>query len=322
MALSVCIPTYKRPSLLLECINSLLASDIRPIEIVVSDDAPGAAVASRLAALQLPDDVTLRYIPNRNEGGQAGNVRNAFEHATCERIVLMHDDDFFLPHGLDALGAAWDRCAAGVDAVYGRVSYVTAAGEYSDADTHRMNRNAKRTGAGFPSSNLWAALVQQFPPNGMMLRRSVALAAGVPSERDVGVLPPDVHFGINYALASTRPFLLIEDYVSAYRKSDVSVGRPVGLLPLDGHLDYVRLQALETETPEEAEALENLRRRSARRAILGFIAHGRVPEAREVFRKYYRTMGGSWRLRLRVRVAMTGAALGIKWPHWFLAQRR
>lgn len=322
MALSVCIPTYNRPDLLIECITSVLASNIRPIEIVVSDDAHDADVATRLAALQLPHDVTLRYIPNQNEAGQAGNVRNAFEHATFERLVLMHDDDFFLPRGLDALCAAWDRCADDVDAVYGRISYVTAAGEYSDADTRRMNRNAKRNCSGFPPSNLWAALVQQFPPNGMMLRRSVALAAGVPSEREVGVLPPDLHFGINYALASTRPFLLIEDYVSAYRKSEVSVGRPAGLLPLDGHLDYIRLESLEAKTPEEAEALENLRRRSARRAIFGFIAHGKVPEAREVFRKYYRTMGGSWRLRLRVRVAMTGAALGIKWPNWFLAQRR
>jgi glycosyltransferase involved in cell wall biosynthesis len=322
MSCSVCIPTFRRHELLMECVRSVFASTVRPLEIVVSDDAHEPALRTRLEALDVPEGIMLRYVVNARARGQAGNVQNAFEHARHERVVLIHDDDFFCPGGLDALHAAWEASADDVDAVFGRTRVVSADGSGLDERTRRHNAKYFRDAPGRPSSNLWSALVQQFPYNGMMLRRSLAVAVGVPSETEVGKVPIDLHFGINYALATTRPFRLIDADVSVYRLSALSVARGHGY-PLDGHLSYQALKRLEPRvaTAAEAEALRQRLAGAAGPAILALLAAGRIAEARRVFDDHFATMRGSWRLRLKVLVVVAGSRLGIRWPHWILAQR-
>jgi glycosyltransferase involved in cell wall biosynthesis len=323
MSCSVCIPTFRRHELLMECVRSVFASTVRPLEIVVSDDAHEPALRARLEALDLPAGVTLRYVANARASGQAGNVQNAFEHARHERVVLIHDDDFFCPGGLDALHAAWEASGDEVDAVFGRTRLVGADGSVLDERTRRHNTKYFRDAPGRPSSNLWSALVQQFPYNGMMLRRSLAVAVGVPSETEVGKVPIDLHFGINYALATSRPFLLIDADVSVYRLSTLSVLRGQRRHALDGHLNYRKLKRLEPRvgTEAEAEALGQRLAGAAGPAILALLAADRIAEARRVFDAHFATMRGSWRLRLKVLVVVAGCRLGIRWPHWILAQR-
>lgn len=312
MALSVCIPTYKRHDHLVACLESVFASTVRPLEIVVSDDAHEPDLAVLLASLTTPDGITLRYVTNQRGRRQAANVQNAFDHATHDLVVLMHDDDYFLPGGLDALWRAWQASADGVDAVFGRRRVVDADGCFRPDATARITRKYHLADPGLVPSNLWSALMQQFPNNGMLLRRAVALEAGVPPETEVGH-HTDVHFGIRYARHATRPFLLIADEVSAYRESLVSVRRSGGVLDLDGHLDYATLEAIEPQNTLERDALQHALDRSAHEAILAFAAHGDRHRVLKLFRRHWRRMRAPLRTRGKVAVVTVGMLVGVRW---------
>lgn len=322
MTVSVCIPAFKRYDVLQVAIHSVFANSIRPLEIVVSDDAHDPQLRALLADITCPDGVILVYTPNERGRGQASNILNAYHAARFERLVLMHDDDFFLDGGIDAMAAAWDAQEDQVDAVFGRLCLVDEHGRFLPKRTADHCRRYHRDEPGYVPSNLWSALVQQFPPNGMMLRRSLALAVGVPSESEVGRIPIDTHFAINYALASSRPFLLIDADVSAYRLSQNSILRTRRALPLDGHLSYTQLEKITPRSELESEALRRRKQATVGRAILGFIADGQVEKGYELFHTHFRHMKGTLRLKAKILFVVLGARFGITWPHWLLAQRR
>ncbi len=321
MAVSVCIPTYKRHALLLHCVESAFASTIRPLEIVVSDDAHETELEERLAALTTPAGVTLRYVANHLGRRQAANVQNAFDNAAHELVVLMHDDDFFLPGGLDALWRAWQGAEDGVDAVFGRQRLVAADGTALWRRSQRWNRKYRRTEPGPVRSTLWSALVQQFPMNGMMLRRSLALAAGVPREDEVGQ-HTDLHFAIRYARTAERPFLVIAAEVSAYRLSAQSIARPADVFNLDHHRNYATLERIEPRDDLERRAREHALDGAAGRAIVAFLAQGDRRKALEVFRRHWRRLRLPPAARLKILVLVAGAALGIRWSPELLRRRR
>lgn len=322
MAVSVCIPTYKRHDLLVECVQSVFESSIRPLEVVVSDDAHEAALAARLAALTPPPGIEIRYVENLLGRRQAANVRNAFEHARYELLVLMHDDDFLVPGGLDALWQGWLRSDDTVDAVFGWQRVVDADGNLLPALNEKWNRVHRHLGeAGITRSNLWAALMQQFPMNGMMLRRSIALAAGVPPEHEVG-RHTDLHFGVRYALTAERPFLLIDETVSAYRQSPSSISRSQGLLEFDGHLNYAALEAIEPRDALEHEALRHGLNRAAGNAVLAFLAQGERRRALEIFVRHWRQMRVPTATWLKLATLLAGSMVGVRWSEERLRQRR
>lgn len=322
MAVSVCIPAFKRYDVLQVAIESVFANATRPIEIVVSDDAHDPQLPALLADIVRPDGVTIVYAPNEVGRGQAANILNAYRTARFERVVLMHDDDFFLDGAIDAMVRAWDARADRVDAVFGRRRIVDEHGRFLPEPTAQDCRRYHRDKPGFVPSNLWSALVQQFPPNGMMLRRSLALAVGVPSETEVGRIPIDTHFAINYALAASRPFLVIDADISAYRLSQNSILRTRRALPLDRHLSYSQLEKIEPQSELEREALDRRKAATAAGAILSFIADGQVDRGLELFRIHWPRMRGTLRLKAKVLFVVLGARLGIAWPRWLLAQRR
>jgi len=322
MAVSVCIPTYKRQDLLEECVRSVFECSVRPLEIVVSDDAHEPTLAACVAALAPPPGIEIRYVENGFGRRQAANVRNAFEHARYELLVLMHDDDFFVPGGIDALWRAWLDSGDTVDAVFGWQRVVDADGRLLPALNERWNRMHRHLAEpGLTRSNLWAALMQQFPMNGMMLRRSIALAAGVPPEHEVG-RHTDLHFGVRYALAAERPFLLIDTTVSAYRQSTGSISRSQGLLELDGHLNYAALEGIEPRDALEHEALRHGLNRAAGNAVLAFLAQGERRRAFEIFARHWSQMRVPMVTWLKLVLLLCGSLVGVRWSAERLQRRR
>jgi hypothetical protein len=212
--------------------------------------------------------------------------------------MLMHDDDFLIPGGIDLLSAAWDAHAGSVDAVYG-LQYTVGADGTIDSDATKKNtrRHFKSGPFGVQQSRLWAALVQQFPNDSMLIRRSIAIKAGYPSEAEVGQVAIDLHFGIRYALASSKPFVVIPEFVAAYRMSAKSVlrGNPLRRIH-DGHLGYRVLEALPVSSRCEAEAREIALRRFSFGAVLGYLSSGKAGIAAVLLRKRF------WRMET---------------PHWY-----
>ena len=88
--LSIIIPTYNRPQLLSEAVNSALAQTIDDFEVIVVDDCSSRPI-------NLPEHPRLRTIRlEQNQGGAA--ARNiGVEAARGKWITFLDDDDLLLP---------------------------------------------------------------------------------------------------------------------------------------------------------------------------------------------------------------------------------
>jgi hypothetical protein len=108
---TACIPTLARPDLLRQTLTNLLAGDVVPGTILVSEasaDADDRATTQRvLDGIAPTDPVALSLLPPPPNGQRCGN-RNWLAHHTESRFVLFLDDDVdvplsFLPDALDRL---------------------------------------------------------------------------------------------------------------------------------------------------------------------------------------------------------------------------
>lgn len=117
---SVVVPTYRRPDLLMRCLTALLAQTLPAdrYEILVCDDGPDPAVQSLLERVAREHGRPLRYLPVTATQGPAG-ARNQGWRAARAPVVAFTDDDTVPDPGWLEAGLA--AMAPGVDAVTGRV---------------------------------------------------------------------------------------------------------------------------------------------------------------------------------------------------------
>jgi glycosyltransferase involved in cell wall biosynthesis len=98
---SVVIPTYKRPRLLLEAVNSVLAQTDVAVEVFVLDDCPEHSAKTAISEIT---DPRVNYVPQpKPSGGLPAIVRNAgFELTTAPIVHFLDDDDRVAPGGYRA----------------------------------------------------------------------------------------------------------------------------------------------------------------------------------------------------------------------------
>ena len=298
--ISILILTFKRPRLLARSIRAALQNAIRPLEIIVSDDAMSGESRAAIASIKLPDGVTLRHLEGPAISSQAANARAAFEAASHEWVILMHDDDYLLEGAVDHLVATQQQVGDDVDAVYGRQHIVNLRGEVDWEKTRANNlKYCKDEPNGIQPTRLWCALVGQFPNNGMLLRRSIALQAVYPTETEVGQIPVDFHFAIRYANQASGKFVLTSKYTSACTTEGPSILRHAPLAwKYDGHLGYEVLQKVAPQTEAERVALATAADRFAAAGVMGYLSDRQPGRAWKVFRKHWRRMDKPWATRL------------------------
>lgn len=96
--LSICIPTYKRPKALIECLNSVLHEkgySSKLVEIVVSDNDP------RSPHKKFPSAVN--YWKNAKNLGPENNYLKLISHATGKYVFFLSDDDLLTKNALSTL---------------------------------------------------------------------------------------------------------------------------------------------------------------------------------------------------------------------------
>jgi glycosyltransferase involved in cell wall biosynthesis len=98
MLVSVIIPTFDRPKLLLRAIDSVLRQTHQEIEVIVVLDRPDPGTD---AALQSVNDLRLRVIANPYPLTAAGARNFGADHSTGEWIAFLDDDDEWLPNKLE-----------------------------------------------------------------------------------------------------------------------------------------------------------------------------------------------------------------------------
>jgi len=122
-SVSVIVPTFRRPGLLVEALRSLQAQDLTDWEALVIDD--GSSDATRALAEGFADP-RIRYLEQAHAGRSIARNRG-LTSARGSYIALLDDDDLYLPGKL-ALEATFLQAHSAVDLVGTGVSVEGALG--------------------------------------------------------------------------------------------------------------------------------------------------------------------------------------------------
>lgn len=95
LALSIVIPTHKRPAILAECLRHIAAQTVRDrLEVIVVSDGPDGATKRAIEEASWPMPVTYLEIPK----AQQGVARNrGVQAALGGRVLFLGDDIFLMP---------------------------------------------------------------------------------------------------------------------------------------------------------------------------------------------------------------------------------
>jgi glycosyltransferase involved in cell wall biosynthesis len=148
--ISVMIGVYNAAPYLGEAIESVLAQDYRPLELIVVDD--GSTDGSGDVARRYPE---ARVVRQENAGNGAARNR-AVEEASGDLFAFLDADDRFAPGKLRVQAAALDA-DPGLDMVFGHVR------EFHSPELDEETRRTLRPPA--PEPMPWTA------PNLMLIRR-------------------------------------------------------------------------------------------------------------------------------------------------------
>lgn len=93
---SIIVPTFNRAHYLPECLDSLVAQTVAPLEIIVVDDGSEDATREVVARYNSP----VIYIYKEN-GGKPSAVNLALQACKGDLIWLFDDDDVALPDAIE-----------------------------------------------------------------------------------------------------------------------------------------------------------------------------------------------------------------------------
>lgn len=268
---SICVPTYNRPDLLIRCIESCLAQTHSNLEIVIGDDSPDTRTAE-LIARRFAHDARIVYRRNVPALGQARNVASLFERASGDKILLIHDDDFLLDTAVERLLAQWTH-HPDIEVAFGKQYEADAQGRIDRAASERMNRAYHRTAtaAGVQPLAGRTGIVQMFPNNGWLVDAALVkrigygdVDGGDGDENESGQFAVccDFVFGVRLCLAA-RGVCYVDEYVSCYRKTEQSVSQATRLTSGASSLAAWRFLEALTLPPE----LEPARRLALHRLV-------------------------------------------------------
>jgi len=203
LRLSVVIPTYRRPDLLVRCLEAVFAQTLDPhaFEVIVVDDGHTDDTQAVVDAFKARPGPVVRYLRPRHGRGPAV-ARNAGWRAAYAKVVAFTDDDTvpapdWLEQGERAL-------VPGLVALCGRVAVPRAEGRAADRPTdHELMTRGLET-AEFVTANAF-------------VRRSALLTVGGFDER----------FQRAWREDSDLQFRLLRDAGAVGRADDAVVVHPV-----------------------------------------------------------------------------------------------
>lgn len=116
VAFSVVLPTYNRAEIVLEAVNSVLASSFADLELIVVDDSSTDGTAALLAGVS---DPRLRVVMNEGRKGTSGARNHGIAKARADWICQIDSDDLWDVDMLANLARGVAGAAESVGVVYG-----------------------------------------------------------------------------------------------------------------------------------------------------------------------------------------------------------
>ncbi len=103
---SVIVPSYARPDMVVKALESINAQTYSPIEaVVVDDNGLGSELQleteARVTSFSPRDGVTLKYVPRVKNGGGAMARNSGIEACEAGYVAFLDDDDEYLPRKIE-----------------------------------------------------------------------------------------------------------------------------------------------------------------------------------------------------------------------------
>lgn len=191
---SICMPTYNRPRLLRQALESIDEIDYPNLEVVLVDDG-----STDPAAVELLEELSATFPARgwqliRQENNYASAARNtAARHARGESLFFMDDDNYAMPHGLSVFVEIARRTGADIVASFRE--------NFKGLDPPGRDDQAERYHTLFLGRAPVPGLFRNvFGDMNALVRRDVYLAVGGQSE-DYGLGFQDWEFFAKAALA-------------------------------------------------------------------------------------------------------------------------
>ena len=99
MSISVCIPTYNKPELLVNCLNSLSLQTNQNFEVCISDNCSEKDIKNVIAPFQ--NKLNIKFSKNEENLGAALNFLKVASMAKNDFIWFLGDDDLLIPEAID-----------------------------------------------------------------------------------------------------------------------------------------------------------------------------------------------------------------------------
>lgn len=212
--ISILIPCYKRPKLVIDAINSCLLQTYPPYEILIGDDSPDDLTKQAIEKIQSTSKVNIRYFHNKPSLGQEDNVNMLIDAALGDKILLLHDDDLLLENALEVLVNCF-HIDPTIDVSYGKQYIITKDGNgvpIKKSEDHNKSYYRSAEYEGSVLTPLEASIVQQFPNNCYLMNAKLAKKT---KYRKVGIVC-DFEFGLRAGLSGTK-FYFVNKYTAKYR---------------------------------------------------------------------------------------------------------
>lgn len=194
---AVIIRTRNRPELLREAIASLLTNRRAKLEVIVVNDG-GVTVNDVLRTFEPHLDISLIDMPE--PVGRVAAANRGIRQASAPWLVMLDDDDVYLPGGIDALV---DEASDAGSVYFGAVDFVQL-----EAQGRRLLR---RFGAPYDAALM--AFENQIPFIGCLMPRAQVLAVGGLDE----TLECFEDWDLYLRLAQRCPFVFVDRVVAEYR---------------------------------------------------------------------------------------------------------
>ena len=216
---SVLIPTFKRPELLGEAIDSCLNQSCKPFEILVGDDSPDDLTQLKINAYQSKSNVPIKYKHNVPSLNQAGNINMLFQEAKGDKIILLHDDDLLVSTAIETLLNCF-HLNPDIDIAYGKQYIISQNGEIDYHSSEKLNRGYFRTSEteGCKLNSLEAGILQQFPNDGYMLDAKVIKHIQYRNYSDIGFIGDGCEYDFGILVGQYRfKTYFVNSYTAKYR---------------------------------------------------------------------------------------------------------
>jgi glycosyltransferase involved in cell wall biosynthesis len=223
MTVSVIIPTFHRPELLKQTLESVWTQSVLPNEIIIGDDSRDDITEKLiLENLAAESPVPIRYFHHRPSLKEVKNVDFMYRHALGDLILHLHDDDPIYPKCLEYLIKPFASCPD-IIASFGLQRIINEDGSLTnnaEAVNVAFFRTPDRSGI---VDGFLAGTIRMFPNNGFLVKRKEAMSIGYSDSGRAGK-STDFYFGFRLGQLN-KPFYFVNEYTAMCRITKVSESR-------------------------------------------------------------------------------------------------